>query len=151
MLNVIKSFFEEKMAMDHCPGDPSHQLRLATAALLIEMMHQDEKIHEAEQQAVRDALKDRFRLSDDETHELYQLAEQEVHQATDYYQFTRLIAEHYTQEDKIQVIELLWQVAYADSHLDAYEEHMVRRIADLIYVPHQEFIQAKIRVQKAML
>lgn len=151
MLQAIKAFFEEKMTMEVRSEDPTHQLKLATAALLIEMMHQDEKVHATEQQAVRNALKDNFQLSDAETHELYQLAEQEVHYATDYYQFTRLIADHYSQQEKIQVIELLWQVAFADKHLDAYEEHMVRRIADLIYVPHHEFIQAKLRAQKAVV
>jgi len=151
MLKAIKTFFEEKMTMEINSIDHTHQVKLATAALLIEMMNQDEKVLATEQQAVRNALKDNFQLSDDETHELYRLAEQEIHHATDYYQFTRLIADHYSQQEKIQVIELLWQVAYADNHLDAYEEHMVRRIADLIYVPHHEFIQAKLRVQKALV
>ncbi|MCU7968532.1 MAG: TerB family tellurite resistance protein, partial [gamma proteobacterium symbiont of Bathyaustriella thionipta] len=80
--------------------------------------------------------------------ELYQLAHEELNNATDYYQFTKLIAAYFSQPQKIKMIELLWQVAYADNHLDAYEEHMVRRIADLIYVPHHDFIQTKLRVQK---
>ncbi len=128
---------------------PEHQLKLATASLMIEMMNQDEVVLETEKQTVRKALQENFSLTDHETEELCQLAEQEIHNATDYYQFTRLIAEHYSRQQKIQVIELLWRVAYADNHLDAYEEHMVRRIADLIYVPHHDFIQAKHRVLNA--
>ncbi|MEN8251372.1 MAG: TerB family tellurite resistance protein [Bacteroidota bacterium] len=147
MLNAIKQFFEQNMTADLASTDPAHQLKLATAALLIEMMHQDEKVLDVEQNTVKNALKETFQLTENETHELFQLAEEEVHHATDYYQFTRLIADHYTQQQKIQVIELLWQVAYADNHLDAYEEHMVRRISDLIYVPHHDFIKAKLKVQ----
>ena len=150
MINTIKRFFEQNISLELPSTDSSHHLKLATAALLIEMMGQDDKILEKERQAVRMALKNNFQLSDSETEELFQLAEQEVHQATDYYQFTRLIAEQYSQAQKIQVIELLWQVALADNHLDAYEEHMVRRIADLIYVPHHDFIQAKLRVQNSL-
>lgn len=146
MLKVIKAFFEQNMTMETSTDAPEHQTKLATAALLIEMMNQDEKVTESEKQAVRQALRDNFQLSDEETEELCQLAEQELHNATDYYQFTRLIADHYSQQQKIEVIELLWRVAYADNHLDAYEEHMIRRIADLIYVPHKDFIQAKLRV-----
>ena len=151
MLKAIKIFFEQHMITELAAGDQEHQLRLATAALLVEMMNQDEKILEPEKQAVRQALKDNFTLSDEESSELYQLAHEELKNATDYYQFTKLIAEHFSQPQKIKIIELLWQVAYADNHLDAHEEHMVRRIADLIYVPHQDFIQTKLRVQNKQL
>jgi len=147
MLKAIKNFFEQNMLDEIAPADPEHQLKLATAALLLEMMNQDEKVHEAEMQVICDALQGNFNLSNEETNELFQLAEQELHNATDYYQFTSLITEHYSQQQKIQVIELLWRVAYADNHLDSYEEHMVRRIADLISVPHKDFIQAKLRAQ----
>ena len=147
MLNAIKTFFEQNMSPDVSTDNQAHQLRLATAALLVEMMNQDDKVFETEQQAVREVLKDHFGLNDEETTELFHLAEEELYNATDYYQFTKLIAEHFSQPQKIQVIELLWRIAYADNHLDAYEEHMVRRIADLIYVPHQDFIRTKLRVQ----
>ncbi len=151
MLKAIKMFFEQNISIELVVDNQEHQLKLATAALLLEMMHQDEQVLEAEQQAVRQALKVNFDLSDEESTELCHLAQQELKNATDYYQFTSLIAEHFSQQQKIKVIELLWQVAYADNHLDAYEEHMVRRIADLIYVPHQDFIQTKLRVQNKQL
>ncbi|RKZ94823.1 MAG: TerB family tellurite resistance protein [Gammaproteobacteria bacterium] len=151
MLKAIKMFFEQNISIELAVDNQEHHLKLATAALLLEMMHQDEQVLETEQQAVRQALKENFALSDEESTELCHLAQQELKNATDYYQFTKLIAEHFSQQQKIKVIELLWQVAYADNHLDAYEEHMVRRIADLIYVPHQDFIQTKLRVQDQQL
>ncbi len=146
MLNSIKSFFDNHFQITAVAEDTDHQLKLACAALLIEMMQQDGEVHEREQQAVKKVLRQKFQVTDTELHELYALAEQEAHQATDYHQFTRLIAEHYSQPEKIKLVELLWQVAYADAHLDKYEEHMVRRIADLIHVSHAEFIKAKHRV-----
>lgn len=146
MLNTIKSFFDTHFQNTENKDDIEHQLKLASAALLIEMMQQDGDVHDQEQLTVRQALNEKFQLTEAELDELYKLAEQEAHEATDYHQFTRLIAEHYSREERIKLVELLWQVAYADGHVDKYEEHMVRRIADLIYVSHADFIQAKHRV-----
>ncbi|MGD8559291.1 MAG: TerB family tellurite resistance protein, partial [Gammaproteobacteria bacterium] len=67
--------------------------------------------------------------------------------ATCYYEFTSLINDEFTPADKAQIIELMWQVAYADDELEKYEEALVRKIADLLYVPHTQFIAAKHRVK----
>lgn len=148
MLKKIQQFFESHFSMtDTSSGDVAHQVNLAAAALLVEMTMQDEQVETSETEAVKAALNSVLGLSADEANELYQLAEEEKHKATDYHQFTRLIAEHYTQPQKVQLIEALWRIAYADNVLDSYEEHMVRRISDLIYVSHKDFIQAKHRVQ----
>ena len=146
MLNSIKLFFDTHFQLSESTDNTEHQLKLASAALLIEMMQQDGQVHDQERQAVKTVLAEKFQLTESELHELYELAKQEAHQATDYHQFTRLIAEHYSRQEKIKLVELLWQVAYADGHLDKYEEHMVRRIADLIYVSHADIIQAKHRI-----
>lgn len=149
MLTTIKKYFDQHLSTQ--PGeDLEHQLKLATAALLVEMMQQDEHEHENEKQAIRAALQSKFALSESETEDLYQLARQEVAEATDYFQFTNLIARNFSQQQKIKVIEFLWTIAYADNSLDAYEEHMVRRIADLIYVSHKDFMQTKHKVQQKL-
>ena len=99
---------------------------------------------------LRHVLQHQFGLSGDETRELTELADQEATEAASLYQFTGLINEHFTPEQKVSVVEMLWQVAYADGSLDPYEEALVRKIADLIYVPHREFIQAKHRIQESV-
>jgi len=149
MLSAIKNFFEKNISPE-ANGDLEHELKLATAALLIEMMCQDDQVHDKEIDAAKTALTEKFDLSDDECDALFDLAESEVKEAIDYHQFTRLIASEFTQAQKIKVIELLWSVAYADSHLDSMEEHMVRKIADLIYVSHKDFIKTKHKVQDAL-
>ncbi len=146
MLNIIKNFFEQKLSPNE-PDDTDHQLKLATAALFVEMMQQDHRVNEEERQAVKESLRKKFDLSDNETNELFNLAEQEANDAVDYFQFTSLIARQYTQQQKIKIIEYLWSIAYADSHLDPHEEHMVRRIADLIYVPHKDLIRTKHKIE----
>lgn len=145
MLEAIKAFFQENISTAKS-GDETHQLRLATAALMIEMMLQDDKTHDEEERAIRSALKNKFDLSEDETHELFELGHTELKNSGDYYQFTRLINDNFTPEQKFTVIEYLWDIAYADGELDRYEEHMVRRIAELIYVSHSDFIKAKHKV-----
>ncbi len=150
MLSTIKNFFEQNI-LPEANGDPEHELKLATAALLIEMMYQDDQVHDKEIDAAKNALTERFELTDDECHALFELAKEEVKDAVDYYQFTRLIAKEFTQAQKIKVVELLWSVAYADSHLDSMEEHMVRKIADLIYVSHKDFMRTKHEVESALL
>jgi len=150
MLKKIQIFFEKNFIMDSSLAVPvEQQLNLAAAALMIEMILQDDQIDESEVVAVKSTLTKQFNLSVAEAQNLYELAEAEKHQATDYHQFTSLIAEHYTRPQKIQLIESLWRVAFADNVLDKYEEHMVRKISDLIHVSHKDFIQARHRVELA--
>ena len=149
MLNAIKKYFDKYLAAETVQ-DTAHDLKLATTALLIEMMQQDHMIQAEERQAVKDSLKEKFDLDDDETDKLFELAEEETGEATDFHQFTSLIARHYSPEQKIRVVEYLWTVAYADGHCDPQEEHLVRRLCDLIYVPHREMIRARLKIEKRM-
>jgi uncharacterized tellurite resistance protein B-like protein len=145
MLNTIKQFFEEQIApaSNRKDDNAEHALQLATAALLIEMMHMDSEIDDNELCMVNQSIRTKFGLSEKETEELLHLAEKEHKLATDYYQFTSLINKNFTYEQKIKVIEHLWMVAFADGELDKHEEHLVRKISELLYVPHSVFIAAK--------
>ena len=90
---------------------------------------------------------EKFGLSEEETRKLVQLAELEADRATSYYEFTSLINNTFTLDKKIKVVEMMWCVAFADNEMEKYEEHFVRKIAELLYVPHQDFIAAKLRAQ----
>ena len=72
----------------------------------------------------------------------------EADQAVDHFQFVRLVNEHYDYADKVELVELMWQLAYADEQLDALEEHRIRKLADLLFVRHSDFIRTKLRVQE---
>ena len=151
MLRTIHQFFETHLVgvtVDAAPDDVEHEYQLAVAALLIEMSRADFEVKAAEHTALTDAIERVFNLSSEETKELIRLAEAEANHATSLYEFTRLINAHLTVEQKCHVIELLWRVAFADGEVDRYEEHLVRKIADLIYVPHSTFIRTKHQVQQ---
>ncbi|HFD80971.1 MAG TPA: TerB family tellurite resistance protein [Gammaproteobacteria bacterium] len=150
MLASIRTFFRQRIGdagRESAAHDP-HALQLATAALLFEMLQADGEEHAAERSALRAALRERFSLSEEETGEVERLARQEAADAVSLYPFTSLINRHFSPEEKIRVVEMLWQVAYADGQLDRYEEALVRKIAELIHVPHRHFIRARHRVQE---
>ncbi|MFC1684343.1 TerB family tellurite resistance protein [Pseudomonadota bacterium] len=123
--------------------DTPHTLQLATTALLFEMMRMDDEMHAQEHSVIKKSIQEKFELSASETAHLLELAQAEAEGATDYHQFTRLINNGFSMDQKVKVIEYLWQIAYADGDLDKYEEHLVRKIAELLYVPHQAFIATK--------
>ena len=149
MINTIKQFFEKNIQTSPESSEEisEHSLQLATAALMIEMMRADTEISDEEQNAITDTIRSKFDLSAEETDILLKLAEEEIARSTGYFEFTSLINKGYSYDQKIKVVEHLWEVAFSDSVLDKYKEHMVRKIADLIHVSHKDFIEAKLRIR----
>ncbi|MBI5740098.1 MAG: TerB family tellurite resistance protein [Nitrospirae bacterium] len=153
MVSAVKQFFDKyiKPPSKTADGVSEHSLCIATAALLIEMMRADSDITEAERASISKTIQSKFALSKEETHELMKLAEEEIRQATGYFEFTSLINKGFSHEQKKSVIEHLWEIAFADAALDRHEEHMVRKISGLIHVSHRDFIDSKLRVRKRLL
>jgi len=152
MVTSIKKFFQKHIQpkADRDEAGSEHALQVATAALLIEMMKADGKVSDDERRAVMDTIQAKFNLSREETKSLKQLAKEKIGKATDYYEFTSLINKELSYTEKVDIIEHLWEIALTDRHLDKHEEYMVRKIADLIYVEHKDFIEAKLRVKKTL-
>jgi uncharacterized tellurite resistance protein B-like protein len=147
MLDALKQFFDRSIAPDRAP-DERHALEVATAALLIEVMRLD-GADEVERTAVVRALQAKFTLSVDEAATLVALADDEAREAVGYYQFTSLINRHFDAARRVRIVELMWQVAYADDTLSAHEQHVIRKVADLLYVSHGDYIAAKLRARDA--
>ena len=148
MLEAIRHFFLREISSAES-GEEQRQasLRVATAALLTEIARMDGTITAAEREKIEAIVRQRFGLDDSQTQELLELARRQAREATDYYQFTALIKSEFTPREKERLIELLWQVVYSDGSADPHEEHLVRKVADLIYVPHDAFIAAKLRAR----
>ena len=146
ILESIGNYFNSYLVEDQPGGKQGvDRLQLAAAALLFEMVRMDDVIMEEEHDKVHEIIRQEFNLSKESASELILLAEQELSEATDYYQFTSLINQSYTIEQKIQLVESLWHVALSDNELCKFEEHMVRKVSELLYVPHRSFIAAKHR------
>ena len=149
MLKAIKIFFEK---LSESPGqsetEKQHAIHLAVSVLLVEMMRIDGHISDEEKLALKKSLDMKFDLTDTEKEELMSLANQELDQSIDYYQFTSIINQHFDKTKKIKMIEELWRVAFADGKLDSHEEHYIRKVNALIHVSHKDFMNAKHRVKE---
>lgn len=145
MIVKIKRYFEQYIVVteDLSADVLEHQLQLACAALMIEVLYADHSVEQSEIDTLSRTLQHNFDINNEEAENLIQLAEEERVQATDYYQFTSLINEFYTQQQKRELVTRLWKMAYADHTIHKLEEHLVRRLADLLHVPHSAFIQSK--------
>ncbi len=148
MLKSILEFFDRNIGTEPQARTP-HGIELATAALLVEVVQFDSEMTPAERQAVLGAVREKFGLSAAEAEALTNLAEQEMRQAADYFQFTSLINRHFSPQQKQRMVELMWQAAYADGTLSAHEQHVIRKIAELLHVPHHEYIAAKLRAKES--
>jgi uncharacterized tellurite resistance protein B-like protein len=142
MLNKLLAFFKQQEETSE-----SHKPELAAAALLVEIMNADHELSDEESESIKTILFETLFLTEEVASELLETAKQQVHEASDLFQFTAIINETYSADEKVSLIESLWKVAYSDKKLDKYEEHMVRRIADLLYVSHSDFMQTKNRIK----
>jgi uncharacterized tellurite resistance protein B-like protein len=131
------------------PVQRTHGLHLSAAALMIEIARADHNVSENEKAAMIAALENTLSLNAAEAHELLHLANPAVDHAVSLTDFTRLLNEHLSLAERVRIIEALWQVAYADNGIDKYEEYYLRKIADLLYVSHSDFICTKLRVLKS--
>jgi len=145
MLNAITSFFDNHFTSKHTDEKQLNhdQLHLASAALLIELSKADRAIDEEETASLVNILRQRFDLAEDDLAELMTLAQQEADEATSLYQFTSLMNDKFGYQEKVETILGMWEVAYADGRIDRYEEHLIRKVAELLHLSHKDFIKSK--------
>ena len=150
MLLAIKQFFEDKLSVssEQSSEQDNQKIELASAALMFELMKTDSKIDDREKQALAGVLRTTFALDDETVNSLLAMAQTATEEATSLYEFTSLVNEHYSYDQRVKLIENLWRVAFADTKLDRYEEHLIRQVSDLIYVRHSDFIRTKLLVKE---
>jgi uncharacterized tellurite resistance protein B-like protein len=129
------------------PDEEQRRLRVATCVLLLEAMHADDAVDDAESSLLRSAVARRFELPPDEVADLLAMAEGQRRSATDLFSFTRVINEHFTRAQKLAVVELLWRVVYSDGQLEAREDALLHRVANLLQLRHDELIALKLQVK----
>lgn len=150
MLTKIKLFFSQELSLNDAKSangeEQDSALQLAAAALLIELSRADYQQDRSEQISIENALQECFKLEPAQLEQLIALAEEENKEATSLYQFTSLINDNYSSEQRFKLVKMLWQVALADGEISKYEDHLIRKVADLIYLSHSQFIKAKLEV-----
>ena len=148
MINRIKALFADKGRSSGPEADHhSHdELQLAAAALLVEAATLDGHYGETEQSAIDQLLREKFALKDEEARSLHDLAVVEQSEANQLLGFTRTIKDRYSLEERIELIEMIWEVVYADGELHDYEANLLRRLGGLLYVSDRERGDARKRV-----
>ena len=152
MISNIKKFFEKNLHLDSntSVADKSARLPLATAALMFELLKTDQMVDEREIETLLQVHRRTFNLDEKKLREIIALAEGEAERATSLYEFTSLINADYSYAERVELVESLWEVAYADQHLDRYEDHLIRKVADLVHVRHSDFIRTKLEVKSRL-
>lgn len=149
MLTKLKLFFDSLNAPAADNTNQALSLEIACAVLLYEVMRADGEFAEQEKQQLDLILQQQFSLDEQALIEINVQAQQLSESATDFFRFTSKINQYYDLEAKKKIVTLLWQVAYADGELASIEEHIIRRISDLLHLNHQEYIVTKSAAKKA--
>lgn len=143
MFESLKEFIESAFFNTPAETRGAHGLELSAAVLMIEIALADSRIENEELDVIKDILQQHFNLSQDESENLIELGKREADHATSLFEYTRTLNEKLSAEEKAKLIEMLWRVAVADVVIDKYEEYYIRKVADLLYVSHGDYIKAK--------
>ncbi len=148
MLNNLKRFFNKITTDDSSDPDQNaeHDIRVAACALFLEMARIDESFTQEETATILSILRDQYGLSQEHADALMAAADDELKDSIDYWQFARLINENYSTEEKIAVIETLWQIVYVDGKLDKHEDHLIHKLSTLLRLSHNQLIDAKLKI-----
>ncbi|MDG2020305.1 MAG: TerB family tellurite resistance protein [SAR86 cluster bacterium] len=119
----------------------------ACAALLIEIAYADKDFDESEKMSLKNSLMTTYKIDEIEIDELILYASQSVQESTSLYGYTRIVNDEFSYDEKLNLLKNLWKIAYADGDLDKYEEHLIRKISDLIHVSHSDYINIKLEVR----
>lgn len=150
MNTIFKKFFNEHMKLEENQESSEDRTRIAAAALMIEVARADFDMDSEELASIEEILRTTLNLNENDLVALIEMAQQESKDSTSLHAFTSLVHQQYSEDEKVILFEHLWRVAYADGRLDKYEEYVLRKIADLIYLSHQHFVQTKLRVLNDM-
>ncbi len=150
MLGVMKKFFQQDAVPDKTAikeEDRAERIQVATCALLLEVANSDDEFSDIERDNIVQILERDFELSDEYAKELMELSDKEREESIDLWQFTNLVNEHYSIEEKIKIIEMVWKVIYADGKLDKYEDHLAHKLSNLLKLTHKQLIDAKLKMR----
>jgi uncharacterized tellurite resistance protein B-like protein len=146
VLQKLKALWGEQSGAEAAPGGHADKLQLATAALLVEAAEMDADFGAEERAKISELIERRFELNAEESQALLQAASEKVQQSVEVFSFTREIKNAFSPEERIEMMEMLWEVAYADGELHDLEANLMRRLAGLLHVSDRDSGQARKRV-----
>ena len=150
MIDLVKRFFSKdtKDAPVDQGKETAHDIRVATCALFLEMCQIDGEFSESERAHIISTLKKDYHLSDEYAVALLEASYEELKGSIDLWHFTNLINQNYSMEEKLQIIENIWRIAYTDGRLDKHEDYLVHKLAKLLRLSHKQLIEAKLKAKE---
>jgi uncharacterized tellurite resistance protein B-like protein len=150
MIDLVKRFFSKGIQDSSTAPEEasSHDIRIATCALFLEMSQIDGEFSESECDYVVSVLNRDFALSDEHAAALLEASRKELNESIDLWQFTNLINQNYSMKEKLEIIETIWRIAYTDGTLDKHEDYLVHKLARLLRLDHKQLIEAKLKAKK---
>ena len=148
MLEKIKSLFFKTSEEKTAEVQVAQTIDKTCASLIIEVALADKVFDESEINLLKNMLLETYSLKLDDANELIANAEKTVNESTSLYGYTREVNDNFDYQSKLDLLDQLWRMAFADGNIDKYEEHVVRKISDLIHITHNDFIQSKLRNKK---
>ena len=148
MIDKIKRFFDKAQAevSKDAPQTTEHDIRVAACALFVEIARIDEEFSDAEMDTIMAILKEKYGLSQEHADALIAEAEKKLDKSVDLWQFSNLINENYSNEEKIEIIETLWRIVYVDGKMDEHEHYLMGKLQNLLRLTHDQLITAKLKV-----
>ncbi|MCA0899315.1 tellurite resistance TerB family protein [Microbulbifer agarilyticus] len=143
MLHQLRKLFEQIGAGESVEVRPEKDVRMISAALMAEIATADQKVDARERNALVRLLRDHYQLDEATAEDMVERALTERNEATSLYEFTQTVNDNFSERDKYLLVKQMWVVAFADGEIDAFEEHLIRRVAELIYLPHGLFTRAR--------
>jgi len=145
----LKKALLKKVEVEKEPQEQTEaeRLQVATCIILLEVAKSDDEFSSIEKATVGAILKKKFDLSAEAAEELIKVASREREESVDLWEFTNLINENYSKEEKRRIVESAWRVIYADEKLDGYEDYFVHKLAKLLQLDHSDLIDAKLKVK----
>ena len=145
MLNMMKRFFNKPTDQED-EQNFGHDIQVATCALFLEMAKIDESFTQQEMETILQILRSKYGLSSEYADALIAEAKKELDASIDYWQFAKKINENYSTEEKIKIIESLWQIVFVDEKMDKYENYLMHKLSTLLRLSDKQLIDAKLRV-----
>ena len=145
MIDAISEFFRDRLQVQKNSDSTEDAARLAAAALLFEAAMSDYDLGEEERTTIQQLVREQFDLDDVDASALATLAQQRVRESIGLHGFTSLINQHWSEKDRLNLVEQMWRVVYADGRLDDHELHLMRKIQRLLHIPQNDFVSAKLR------
>ena len=148
MIKVLKKYFVPiKKVEKKSPEELNKRIQIATCVLLLEIAKSDYEFTMEEMATIRNILENELGIKKENINEILNIAEEHREENVDIWEYTNLIKQNYTWEEKNLLIEMVWKVIYADGVLDKYEDYLIHKLADLLHISHDELIAAKLKAK----